>query len=97
MVIVGRFQDACSKEWRDNLAGQDNMRNSAAANFTQAADLAFRLHHYAMISDLVERANRLYRSMLTYRYRTVPGDKYVRANITANLDLLRRIPKPHRR
>lgn len=92
LVAAAESQDTCSTLWRTNAFGRYNMWENASDNYAQAADLAESLHQYQLASSLALASNRLYRLMLANPPRFgFLNAAVIRAEITANNDLLARL------
>lgn len=92
LVAAARSQDACSTRFRTNAYGRYNMWENASDNYAQAADLAESLHQYQLAASLALASNRLYRLMLANPPRFgFLNAAVIRAEITANNDLLARL------
>lgn len=91
---AARSQESCAKYWRSNNGGRFNIWNSAAENYSTAADLAFRLQRYSAAREMAIHANRVYRLMLSHP--NPDGGEtsgFIWAEITANDDLIARAHK----
>ena len=93
LVAAGKAQEECSKQWRTNYGGRYNMWGAAAQNYARAADIAVHLHRYALARSLAQASTRMYRIMQAHPYGDFSADpRDIEAEITANNDLLARLP-----
>jgi hypothetical protein len=95
-----QVQMNCAGAFGNNISGQYSMLRSAADNYAHAADLAFQLRQYSVVRSSIKLSDKLYRQMLSILgQQAFLGDLYrgdqqnIMANLTANADLLARVPK----
>jgi hypothetical protein len=88
LAAAADLQAACSSRWKDNKYGQYNMRNSAAANYSKAADIAFRVGQYSLVRPLAIRSSRFYKLLLKYPVNIHDSTVWIIANMKVNNDLI---------